>query len=129
MAGVGHAWHGGMHGWEGAWQGGMCGRGGMHGTGVCVEGGHAWHRGVCDRRACMAGGVHDMPPWQILRDTVNEWVVRIILECILVPSNIHTGCCSYFMTPKWKKYFCNLLFKPNPCFDATKFAQKMKTKF
>ena len=33
----------------------------------------------------MAGGVHHMPtPCQILRDTVNEWAVHILLECILV---------------------------------------------
>ena len=73
----GHAWWGvcmvgvcawwGGHVWQGV--GGMCGRGGMHG------GRHAWWGG-----ACMAGG----RAWQILRDTVNERAVRILLECILV---------------------------------------------
>ena len=41
---------------------------GMHGRG-CVAGGRVWRgRGA----------------WQILRDTVNERAVRILLECILV---------------------------------------------
>ena len=72
----------------------------MHGGGLCVVGGHArlggmhgrghtW-RGVCVARgACVAGGMHgregDMRgsgrhAWH----TVNERVVRILLECILV---------------------------------------------
>ena len=61
--------------------GGMHRRGGVHGRGACVagvvhgRGGPAWQRGVC-----VAGG----HAWQILRDTVNEWAVRILLECILV---------------------------------------------
>ena len=58
---------------------GMCGRehacvaGGVHG------GGHAW-QGVCMVGMCMVEGVHG----GILRDTVNERAVRILLECILV---------------------------------------------
>ena len=48
-------------------------------TGVClcVVGGHAWQGVVC---------VPHTAPWQILRPwhTVNERVVRILLECILV---------------------------------------------
>ena len=55
----GHAWQGGMHG------------GGVHGRGACVVVG-----------TCMAGGGH---AWQILRDTVNERAVHILLECILMP--------------------------------------------
>ena len=51
--------------------------GGMHGSGACVAGGHAWWGG------CMAGGGGGRA-WQILRDTVNERTVRILLECILV---------------------------------------------
>ena len=48
-----------VHGGEGcAWQG------------VCMAGGHAW------QGACMAGG----RAWQILRDTVNELAVCILLE-------------------------------------------------
>ena len=67
MAG-GHAWGvcmawGGMHGGRCAWQWGCAWQGGVHGGGACVAGGHAW---------------------QILRDTVNEGAVRILLECILV---------------------------------------------
>ena len=42
---------------------------------------------VCGRGACVAGG-HVLQEgghvWQILRDTVNERAVRILLECILV---------------------------------------------
>ena len=48
----------------------MCGRGCVHGRGACVAG------GMHGREVCM-------PP-QILRDTVNERAVRILLECILV---------------------------------------------
>ena len=67
------------------WQGGMCG------------GGHAWQRGHVWQGACMAeGGMHGEGvylvgvcmvgghAWQILRDTVNERAVHILLECILV---------------------------------------------
>ena len=64
--GGGHAWQGGVRG------GGACDTGrGMHGRGACVEGGHAWQ----------GEGEH---AWQILRDTVNERAVRILLECILL---------------------------------------------
>ena len=45
----------------------------MHDWGTCMVGGHAWQ-----------GARHTCPPWQILRDTVNERAVRILLECILV---------------------------------------------
>ena len=54
--------------------GGVCMAGGVRGRG------HAW-QGVRGRGACVAGGGHVC---QILRDTVNEWAVRILLECILV---------------------------------------------
>ena len=81
MAG-GHVWH-----WGHVWSGG-----GVHASQVaCVMG------GMCSGVACMAGGMCDgglvwwggmhamhAPPWQILQDTVNEWAVRILLECILV---------------------------------------------
>ena len=50
-----------------AWQG-ACVAGGMRGRGGCVAG----------------GGVRCA--WQILRDTVNERAVRILLECILFSS-------------------------------------------
>ena len=73
--------HGGVcmargHAWQvGGW--GVCGRGACV-VGVCVAGGHAWSG------ACMAGGVcGGGHAWQILRDTVNERAVRILLECIL----------------------------------------------
>ena len=66
----GHVWWGacmarGMHGRGHAWQGGMC------------VGRHAWWGACVVGCACM-------PPQQILRDTVNEWAVGILLECILV---------------------------------------------
>ena len=85
----------------------MCGRGcaggGVCGGGACVVGGvrgRGMHgRGMHGRRACMAvvacvagGGMHGSGgmcdwghlPWKILQDMVNEWAVRILLECILV---------------------------------------------
>ena len=53
--------------------------------GVCGWGGHAW-QGEGSGRESMVGGVAHMPPLPqpILRDTVNERLVRILLECILV---------------------------------------------
>ena len=54
---------------------GACVAGAMHGEGACMAG------CMCGGGACMAC----MPPCQqILRDTVNEWAVHILLECILV---------------------------------------------
>ena len=64
--------------------------------GACMAGGCVWSEGsmrgggIHGRRAymaeggCIAGGVHDRGgcAWQILRDTVNERAVRILLECI-----------------------------------------------
>ena len=51
--------------------------GGVHGCrGGVVARGHAWLLG--GMRACQ-GGMH-----RIQRDMVNEWAVRILLECILV---------------------------------------------
>ena len=64
MGGGVHGGEGGMHGGGHVWQG-MCVVGGMHGRGACMVG----------------AGEH---AWQILRDTVNERAVRILLECILV---------------------------------------------
>ena len=75
MAG-GHAWQGGMHG-------GGCPWWGVSMVGVCV-----WQA-----VACVVGGVWQEAymagvrrAYQILRDTVNERAVRILLECILVLS-------------------------------------------
>ena len=73
VAGGGHVWlrQGGMCGcWWGACMVG--GRGGM------VVGGYVWQRGVC-----MAKGGH---AWDTTTygDTINERVVRILLECIVV---------------------------------------------
>ena len=53
----------GGHVWQGR---------GVHGRGACVAG----------VGACVAGGMHGMG--DILRDTVNERAVRILLERILV---------------------------------------------
>ena len=105
MAGVymagGHAWLGCVHG-RGACMAGVYMAGGMCGWGVCMAGGgHASQGGVCGWGACMAeglafmagghawqGGMHGgggaCVPQQILRDTVNERAVRILLECILI---------------------------------------------
>ena len=89
MAG-GHAWCRDMCG------NGACMVGVMHGRGACMVGGHVW-QGVCmaggmcgvgdawqgghvlQGGACVAGG--GGRAWQILRDTVNERTVRILLEC------------------------------------------------
>ena len=63
--------------------GDMCDRGvsmvgGMHGRGCVWQGvymaGGAWQGGMCGRGHA----------WQILRDTVNEQAVTILLECTLV---------------------------------------------
>ena len=75
------------------------GGGGRAWQGVYMAGGHAW-QGVCMAwGACVAGGcawqgghawwgVH-APPLLAnttrYSDTINEWAVRILLECILVP--------------------------------------------
>ena len=59
--------------WGRVWLGGMCGRGANAWQGVCVVGGHAW-QGVRATHALR----------QILWHTVNERVVRTLLECILV---------------------------------------------
>ena len=49
----------------------------MHGGG-CV-----WQGGAC---------VAHMPPRQILRDTVNERAVRVLLECILLVTVFRIDC-------------------------------------
>ena len=75
--------------------GGICGRGCAWQGRACVAGGHAWQGGTCMAGGCawQGAGMHGMGgmhgrgacvPQQILWDTVNERVVRIILECILV---------------------------------------------
>ena len=67
-----HAWQGtciaGGHAWkrEHAW------------WWVCIAGGCVWQEGIHGRGACMAWGRGHA--WH----TVNEWAVRILLECILV---------------------------------------------
>ena len=61
------------------------------GGGPSWQGRHAWQGGHVWQGACMAGGhawqgMHAWwgdCAWQILRDTVNELAVRILLECIL----------------------------------------------
>ena len=56
--------------------------GGMHGRGACMAGGHVGQEGgMSGGGGCMA---HMPLSLQILQDTVNEWVVCILLECILV---------------------------------------------
>ena len=90
MVGVGVGMAGGMRGRVG----GMYGVGGYAWQGVCVAqglcmaGGHVW-KGMC----VWFGGVHVRGvcmPWQIPWDTVNDWAVRILLECILVIRNSGT---------------------------------------
>ena len=67
---------GGVRGRGRAWQGGACVAGGVRG-----REGRVW------QGACVAGGVHGRGcawqggrAWQILRDTINERAVRILLE-------------------------------------------------
>ena len=56
-------------------KGDMCGEGGMHGEGgMCGKGGMHDEGGAC----VVKGGVHG-----IRQVTINEWAVRILLECIL----------------------------------------------
>ena len=80
MRGRGCAWHGGVYmAWGACMAGGVHGMGGMCGMGVCMAGG-----------ACVVGGCMPcMPPLLAnttrYSDTINEWAVRILLECILVP--------------------------------------------
>ena len=60
--------------------------GDMNGRGHAWQGGSAWQGGMCGR-----GGMHDRGHvWQILRDTVNERAVRILLECILVVLTVYS---------------------------------------
>ena len=107
--GRGHAYQGLCMAWGCAWWGACmarskCGRG-VHGGGMCGIR-CAWgacmahpptpHQILQVMGVCIAGGMHGRghvwqgvcmacpPHCQILRDTVNEWVVRILLECILV---------------------------------------------
>ena len=68
---------GGVHGKGHAWQG-VCMAGGMHGRGTCMQG------------MSVAGG----RAWY----TVNERVLRILLECILVPYKFLDT------APDYKKY-------------------------
>ena len=67
-----------MHGRGRAWQGTHVAVGGG-----CGGGGHVWQ--VTGGQAWQGGGMCGRGrARQILRDTVNERVVRILLECILV---------------------------------------------
>ena len=84
MYGGGACMAGGIHG-RGMHGGGVCVVGGVYGGGM-RGGGHVW-QGACMARghAWQRGGMHGGGGvWQILRDTVNEQVVRILLECIVV---------------------------------------------
>ena len=54
---------------------------------------------ACVAGGCVAGGGrawYTRPPhWQILRDTINERAVRILLECIIV--HVRTNINFYFL--------------------------------
>ena len=69
----GHAWQGGY-----AWQGGHVWR-------------EAWMTGGCTwQGASVAGGMHGMhTPQQILRDTVNERAVLILLDAAIYSNLFH----------------------------------------
>ena len=96
---VGGMHGGGMHG-QGVCVAGevVCGRG-QHGRGhawwgACMAQGHLWQGCVCGRwgvwqGVCIAGGMHGregacVAGRSTLQDTLNEWAVCILLECILV---------------------------------------------
>ena len=87
----------GGHAWWGACVVGACVVGGVHGRGGVHGGGRAWQGGgihgnwtslnmhlVLVTVADPWGDMAPLCPQQILRDTVNERAVRILLECILV---------------------------------------------
>ena len=74
--GGGHVWWVACMARGACMAGGHTWQGGMHGRGACMAGGHAWQGGMHGRGSCA--------PQQILRDTVNEREVSILLECILV---------------------------------------------
>ena len=96
----GQAWWGecvarDMRGREHAWQGvcvagGMPGMGGMHGGGCVCGRGCAWQRCAWRGGACGRGHVSGCAWWRGMhggrcpQHVVNVWVVRILLECILV---------------------------------------------
>ena len=70
------------------WPGGVCSGGGCLLPGVCLRGSALGEvpalGGVCSRGACSTGGVSDPPlPWRLLLRAV-----RILLECILVETNV-----------------------------------------
>ena len=92
--------------------GGACVVGGMHGRGVYVVGAcMTWSvhgGGMHDMGCAWLGGVHGRggmcgmhaPPQQILRDTVNERAVGILLECILVlDKDMRTRRCIHLHAP------------------------------
>ena len=103
--GVGHVWvaQGGMHGCSRGHVWLLWGACVVAAGGACMvsPGGHAWllpGGGACvvapGGGACMVaprGGVHGCSQggraWDTTSygDTINEWAVRILLECILVP--------------------------------------------
>ena len=96
--------HGRGHAWQGcAWQGRVaCMAGGMHGVrhawqGACMAGGMCGGR--CVWKGGMHGGMHGKGghAWQEKQQL--QWVIRILLECILVIISImllnhiyHTTC-------------------------------------
>ena len=89
-------------------------------TGVCIQKGGSVSRGslnprevvlnpggvgsesggICIWRSLHPEGVWGRPPHRILRDTVNERAVRILLECILISSSFH------FFPWSWTEYYC-----------------------
>ena len=88
----------------------FCPQGGMHGRGMCG-------RGVCGRGVCMAGGMHGMHTnQQVLRDTVNERAVRILLECILVKTFFLKWGILYVTIKKEIKYRVHPLIENSPIF-------------
>ena len=75
-----------VHRGRSALGGGVCIQGVLHQEG-CLHSGGAASRGGMHRAgggvSASSGVGQSPPPHQILRETVNEWAARILLECIL----------------------------------------------
>ena len=86
----GSASKGGLHPEEVFIQGslylrGFCIKGGLHPRKACIQGDlHSLGLGSPPNKVCINGGWADPPSPGILRETVNQRAVRILLECSLV---------------------------------------------
>ena len=63
---------------------GVCIQRGLHGGRGVLHLGDIHPGGSASREVCIQGVGQTPPPHFVLWETVNEWAVRILLECILV---------------------------------------------